>query len=111
MGIQNWSENIILVDLPQEPEIADELEAVAEMVGDGGRFDGVFDFSGVDIMTSSSIPKLLMLQKPLVGSGRRLVLCGIAAATKGLFTLTGLDKIFHIADDKFMALATLEMLG
>ena len=32
MGIQNWSDDIILVDLPQEPQMADELKTVTEMV-------------------------------------------------------------------------------
>jgi hypothetical protein len=26
MGIQNWSEDIILVDLPQEPDMGEELK-------------------------------------------------------------------------------------
>ena len=45
------------------------------------------------------------------GCGRRLVFCGIPAATRGVFTVTGLDQVFELADDKFAALATLEMIG
>ena len=111
MGIQNWSENIILVDLPQEPEMADELEAVNEMVSDGGNYDVVIDFSSVDMVTSSSLSGLLKLREPLVERGRRLILCGTAAAIKGVLTITGLDAVFELADDKFEALATLEMIG
>ena len=111
MGIQNWSENIILVELPQEPDMGEELDTVTEMVIERGNCDVVVDFSGVDIVTSSSLSKLLKLHKPLADCGRRLVLCGIAAAIKGIFTVTGLDGIFEIADDKFLALATIEMIG
>lgn len=111
MGIQNWSENIILVELPQEPDAGDELELVTEIVHDRGNCDVVIDFSDVDTITSSSLSKLLKLRKPLTECGRRLVLCGIAAAIQGIFTVTGLDGIFEIADDKFVALATLEMIG
>ena len=111
MGIQNWSDGIILVDLPQEPETGDELEAVAEIVCNRGNCDVVIDFSGVDIVTSSSLSKLLELRKPLADSGRRLVLCDLAAATKRIFTITGLDGIFELADDKFVVLATMEMIG
>ncbi len=111
MGIQNWSENIILVDLPQEPEIADELETIVEMVRNRGDCDVVIDFSGVDTVTSSSLSGLLKLHKPVTDCGRRLVLCGVAAAIKGVFTITGLDGVFELADDKFAALATLEMIG
>jgi anti-anti-sigma factor len=111
MGIQDWSENIVLVDLPQEPEMGDELKTVTEMVRDRGDCDVVVDFSSVDIVTSSSLSKLLKLRKLLGDCGHRLVFCGVAAATKGIFTVTGLDGIFEVADDKFVALASLQMVS
>ena len=111
MGIQNWSEDIILVDLPQEPNMGEELKTVTEMVRDRGDCDVVVDFSSVDIVTSSSLSKLLRLRKLLADCGHRLVFCGVAAATRGIFTVTGLDGIFELADDKFVALASLQMLN
>ncbi len=111
MAIQNWSEDIILVDLPPEPEMADELETVTSTVRDRGDCEVVIDFSGVDIVTSSSISKLLKLRKLLGDCGHRLVFCSVAPATKGIFTVTGLDGIFELADDKFVALASLQMVG
>ena len=111
MGIQNWSEDVILVDLPQEPEIGDELATITDMVRDRGNCDVVIDFSNVDIITSSSLSKLLKLRKLLVDCGHRLVFCGVAPATKGIFTVTGLDGIFEIVDDKFVALATLQVVN
>ena len=111
MGIQNWSENIILVDLPQEPQIADELKTVIEIVRDRGDCDVVMDFSSVDIVTSSSLSKLLRLRKLLVDCGHRFVFCNVAAATKGVFTVTGLDAIFEFVDDKFVALAGLQLVN
>jgi len=111
MGIQNWSEDIILVDLPQEPEMGDELKTVTGIVRDRGDCEVVIDFASVDIITSSSISKLLKLRKLLGDCGHRLVFCSVAAATKGIFTVTGLDGIFEFADDKFVALAGLQMVG
>jgi len=111
MGIQQWSENIILVNLSEEQEMSDELETVAEMVREKDDNDVVIDFSDVDIVTSSNLSELLKLHEPLTDGGRRLVLCGIVAEIKEVFTLTGLDRVFEIADDKFTALATLEMIG
>ena len=110
MGIQNWSENIVLVDLPQEPQMVDELKTVTEIVRDRGDCDVVLDFSSVDIVTSSSLSKLLKLRKLLADCGHRLVFCGVAAATKGIFTITGLDGIFELVDDKFVALAGLQLV-
>ncbi len=111
MGIQNWSEDIILVDLPQEPELGDELKTATEAVRDRGDCELVIDFSQVDIITSSSLSKLLKLRKLLGDCGHRLVFCSVAPATKGIFTITGLDGIFEIVDDKFVALASLQMVG
>ncbi len=111
MGIQNWSEEIVLVDLPQEPEMGDELKTVITTVRDRGDCDVVIDFSNVDIITSSSLSKLLKLRKMLGDCGHRLMFCSVAAATKGIFTVTGLDGIFEVAADKFVALASLQMVG
>ena len=63
MGIQNWSEDVVLVDLPEEPQMAEELKAVTEIFRDRGNCDVVMDFSDVDIVTSSSLSKLLKLRK------------------------------------------------
>lgn len=111
MGIQNWSEDIILVDLPQEPELGDELKTVTEAVRDRGDCEVVIDFSEVDIITSSSLSKLLKLRKLVGDCGHRLVFCSVAPATKGIFTITGLDGVFEMVDDKFVALASLQMVG
>ena len=109
MGIQDWSEDIILVDLPQEPEMGDELKTVTEIVRDRGNCDAVIDFSSVDIVTSSSLSKLLKLRKLLADCGHQLVFCNVAAATRGIFTVTGLDGVFDFVDDKFIALAGLQI--
>jgi len=111
MGIQNWSEDIVLVDLPQEPELGDELKTVTEVVRDRADCEVVVDFSNVDIITSSSLSKLLKLRKLLSDCGHRLLFCSVAPATKGIFTITGLDGIFEIVDDKFVALASLQMVS
>lgn len=111
MGIQNWSEDIILVDLPAEPEMGEELKTVTQIARDRGDCEVVVDFSKVDIVTSSSLSKLLRLKKLMSDCGHRLVFCNVAPATKGIFTVTGLDGIFEIVDDKFIALASLQMVG
>lgn len=107
MEIQDWPEDIILVNLPGEPQMANELIAVTEKVRDRGDCDVVIDFSGVDIITSSSLSKLLKLRKILSDNGHKLVFCSVAMATKRIFLVTGLEKISKFADDKFMALESL----
>jgi anti-anti-sigma factor len=111
MAIQDWSENIILVDLPPEPQMGDELETVTAIVRDRADCEVVVDFSSVDIVTSSSLSKLLRLRKLLTDCGHQLVFCGGAPATKKIFSITGLDEIFEFVDDKFAALAGLQLAG
>ena len=110
MGIQNWSDEIILVDLQQEPQMGEELNTVVGMVRDRGNCDVVIDFSSIDIVTSSSLSKLLKLRKLLADCSHKLVFCNVAPATKGIFSVTGLDGIFEIVEDKFIALAGLQIV-
>jgi anti-anti-sigma factor len=111
MGIENWSEDTVLVELPPEPQIGDELKTIAEVVQDRCECDVILDFSRVDVLTSSSLSKLLRLRKLLAECGHRLVFCSVAPATKGILTVTGLDGVFELAEDKFAALATLQTVG
>jgi len=68
--------------LSREPEMGNELITVKKMVRDRGDCDVVIDFSGVDIVTSSSLSKLLKLRKMLSDSGHKLVLCSVSAHGK-----------------------------
>jgi anti-anti-sigma factor len=108
MGFQNWSDDIILVDLPREPRMRSELKTLVEIVRDRGDCDVVVDFTSVDIMTSTSIAGLLRLRKLLADCEHRLIFCNVPPATRGVFSVVGLDEVFEFADDKFAALATLQ---
>jgi anti-anti-sigma factor len=95
------------VNLPGEPQMGNELMTVTEIVRNRGDCDVVIDFTDVDIITSSSLSKLLKLRKILSDNDHKLVFCSVALATKRIFLVTGLEKISKFADDKFMALESL----
>lgn len=107
MGIQDWSEDTILVDLSAEPHMGMEILEVTKMAEERNGCDVVIDFSAVDIITSSSLSKLLNLRKTLTEDDRKLILCSVAPATKGIFMVSGLDGFFEFADDKSDVLASL----
>ena len=111
MGIQNWSDSIILVNLAQEPQLGEELQAASAMASDKGDCDVVVDFADVDIITSSSIAKLLKLRKALVVCDHRLVLSSVKPRVYNVFTVTGLDSVFEFVEDQFLALAGLQMVS
>jgi anti-anti-sigma regulatory factor len=108
MGIDHSSLGILTVELPPEPEMGSELKAAAEVVRDEEDCDVVVDFSSADIVTSSSISKLLRLRKLLIDRGHRLILCSTAPATEGIFEVVGLDVVFEFAADKSSALASIK---
>ncbi len=111
MGIQNWSENVILVNLAEEPQMSEELQTVMEIIRDRVDCDVVIDFSGVAIVTSSSIAKLLKILKTLNSCDRRMIFSGVGVKTRQIFDLTGLNTVFEFVDDQFIALASLQLVN
>jgi len=109
MGIQDWSENIVLVNIAPEPDMCDEIKAVTDIVRQRKNCSVVIDFSDADIITSSSLAQLLRLQKILDDNNQQFVLCGTSPKTRGIFAVTGLDKVFEFVEDRFVALAGLQL--
>ena len=111
MGIQNWSENVILINLAKEPQMGEELQVAAEMVTDNSDCNLVVDFADVDIVTSSSIAKLLKLRKIVSANGCSLLFASASPQVRNIFTVTGLDSVFEFVDDQFIALAGLQLVS
>ncbi len=99
MPIENWSDNILVVDVQDDPAFTDDLNALIEELDVRKDVDVVLNFAGVSYLNSSNIAKLLKARKKLVSARRRLVLCGISTNVWGLFLVTGLDKVFDFADN------------
>ena len=108
MSIQRWSENVILVDLPGEPEGHDELQTVIGMLRAGDDCDVVIDFSHVDAVRGTCLADLLDLQGLVEEGGHKVTLCSVAPAIEGLLTIARLDDLFEFAEDRFTALASLQ---
>jgi anti-anti-sigma regulatory factor len=97
---ENISQDTLLVDLAPEPQMCDELDSINQTMSAVGYRDLVVDFSNADIVTASSLSKLMKLRQMLTDSGRRLVLCGLSRNTRGIFSKTALDRIFEFAANK-----------
>lgn len=107
MGIQNLSENVLLINLPEQPQQGDELESVHGMLGDRIGSDVVIDFTKVKMLTSESICGLMILERLLRGAGHRLILCSVPSKIKQIFVRTGLLTVFEFTDDELAALECL----
>lgn len=110
MGIQDGSEDVIFAELRAEPATGGQLEDVIRQVREGGNCSVVMDFSNVTILTSTSLAGLLRLRKLLDDCGQRLLLCSVGRGTKGIISVTGLDDVFEIVDDRLDALAAVKAM-
>ena len=108
MSSQNWSDNIITVDLYDDPDLTEELTNITEQVEKNPR-SVVLNFSNLKFLNSSNISKLLKLRKELVDVNRDLVLCTIPIQVWGVFLLTGLDTLFEVTEDVATALASIQI--
>ncbi len=110
MPIQEWSEQILLADLQDDPQLADDLNGLLETVRDRTDVDVVLNFAQVGFVNSSNVSKLLKLRKAVtINNQQKLKICGISTQVWGVFLVTGLDKVFDFADDVTSGLASLQL--
>ena len=110
MPIQNWSDDVLLVELSDDPQFSDDMTALLESIEASGPRNVVLDFKSVTFLNSSNIAKLLKLRKlVVVNQHRKLKLCCVSTHVWGVFLVTGLDKIFDVYDDVAIGLASLQL--
>ncbi len=108
MAIQEWSDDIVVVELADDPQFSDELTSVTEMV-ESKPSHVVLNFGAVGFINSSNVAKLLRIRKAVSTQQRKLVLCEVNAQVWGVFLVTGLDKIFVFTSDIATSLASLQI--
>ena len=112
MPIENWSDNVLLVQLGDDPQFTDDVTALLETIEKNTSTDVVLDFQNVNFLNSSNIAKLLKLRKiQTANNHRKLKLCAISTHIWGVFLVTGLDKIFDVYDDVGSGLTSLQLEG
>lgn len=108
MGIQNWSDEITVVELNDDPQFTDDVAALMDSLKTKPT-DAVLNFAAVDFINSSNIALLLRLRKLITGVNHRLIFCDVNTQVWGVFMVTGLDKIFEATNDISVALTTLQI--
>jgi anti-anti-sigma factor len=108
MAIQQWSDQITVGELVDDPQFTEDITALAESLEVAPR-DVVLHFSAVGFINSSDIALLLRLRKLVISAKRRLILCGVNPQVWGVFQVTGLDKILEFTNDIATALATVQL--
>ncbi len=107
----DWSDNIVVEELSDEPGLSEELGAV---IGRAQRDERraphvVLNFSQVTYINSSNLAQLLKLKKVLTERDAKLRLCTVSEQVHSVFQVTGLDKVFHFTPDPLTALAGLQL--
>ncbi len=110
MAIQEWSDDITVVELTDDPQFTDELNALVDRL-EGKPTDVVLSFGAVSFINSSNVAMLLRIRKAMLSSRRKMILCGVNTQVWGVFLVTGLDKIFDFTNDIATALATVQLSG
>jgi anti-anti-sigma factor len=98
MSIESRDPHTLLGRLADDPQFTADVDSL--MAQDlPERPHIVLDLSDVHYMNSSNIAKLLRLRKMVIEQDGRLVLVTPSPQVWSVFTVTGLDKVFHFAGD------------
>lgn len=108
MAVEDWSENVYVVHLADEPAFSDELEQFERQLGQEPRHC-VLDFGGVTFLNSSNISQLLRIRRTMSETGHRMLFASTAPEVWNTFRIAGLDKIFSTAENVPVALARLQI--
>ncbi|MEW6250087.1 MAG: STAS domain-containing protein [Planctomycetota bacterium] len=108
--MQQWSENVIVAELGDDPQFTDDIAAIIEQCTKDPRQDVLLNLSGVTYLNSSNIAHLLKVRKLVTMTNqRKLKLAGVSTQVWGVFLVTGLDRIFDFVDDVPSGLAALQI--
>ena len=108
MTIQQWSDDITLAELADDPQFTDEMSTLADVLAENPSHV-VLNLAAVSYVNSSNIAKLLRLRKQMINADRRLTLSGVNNQVWGVLLVTGLDKIFDFTKDVSTALAKVQL--
>ena len=78
----------------------------ASLPNDGKPLKVVLDFQGVDLISSSLLGKLILLQRRIDATGGKLRLCELSPTVQSVFRTSNLDRLFAIDRDRAAALAS-----
>lgn len=108
----DWSDNIVVCDLGDEPELSEELTDLYHRLAETpteSTPNVVLDLRGVSYLNSSNIAQLLRIRRALTERQRRMRLSSVTDPVWSIMLLTGLDKVFEFAPDKATAIAGLQI--
>lgn len=107
-----WSNDIVICDLADEPELSEELTELYNQLTErplDSVPNVVLNLGGVSYLNSSNIAQILRLRRRLIEAHKMMKLAAVADGVWSIMLLTGLDKVFEFAPDKATAIAALQL--
>jgi len=109
MTNQQWSDQILVVEMGDDPQFTDKLNNLTLRLERNPSLDVVLDMREVSQIYSSNISQLLRVRAAVIANKRRLFLAATRTQVWGVLQEISLDKKFDVADDVASALTSLEM--
>ena len=111
MPIEDWSDEIVIAELHDEPSFSEDMDSltsrVEQMTSD--LPDVILNVQAVSYLNSSNIAQMLKLRKRVLDGGGRLRVCSIDDRVWSVMLATGLDNLFSFNEDVATALASLQL--
>ena len=113
MPLNEWSKQILIAELNDEPAFSDDMDALGRRLEDasGPLPDVIVNLKAVTYLNSSNIAQLLKLRKQLHNAEARMRICAVSNEIYSVIATTGLDKMFQFTDDVSTSLTSLHMSG
>ena len=111
MPIDQWSDNILILELSDEPTFSEEMDALLRRL-DAGKFNGadvIVNLKDVTYLNSSNIGALLKLRNLLKRGNQRLRICTVQNSVWSVLLTAGLDQVFEFTEDVSTSLASLQL--
>jgi anti-anti-sigma regulatory factor len=109
MAIQQWSEQIMVVELDDDPLFSDEILTAGDRLGHGGPCHVVVNLTAVTRVSPPNIMQLMLLWEMVDHCDMRLKVCGVSNSVWSAILVSEFDKFFEFSPDVPSALTSLQL--
>lgn len=109
MTLNQWNDDILILELLDEPDFSEDTDALLTTLReDCSEFPHtVIDLQNVTNLNSSNLGAMIEIKKLLNVKKRRMIICNISDAIWSTMLATGLDQVFEFIENTPVALASL----
>lgn len=112
MSINEWSEDIHIAELQDDPSFSEDMASLARRYADEKGAPPpsvVLNMRQLHFLNSSNISQLLRLRKAALARGAKVRMCSVSDRIWGVLLATDLDRLFDFSEDVTTALAAMQV--